>query len=254
MTENFHFRSSMNGFNRNDVIQYLDDLLTQKAESDIKAATAKKEADELKAENEELKAAADRLNSELEELKAECARLREINQTQTEKLSSDNKCEECEIVKVYEARLGAAMLDAKRFSEILVKEANDKAATLFSDAFASADRTSVKAKDIARNITEINNQFNVSFKLLLDNMNSLGKSLDSFKSEVKATGDMFDFSTDFLPISADGKYVNDKTRSSKLTSDFNSSGDTGGSDDTGRVASVNFDDADEFDIRVDVNV
>ena len=32
MTENFPFRSSMNGFNRNDVIQYIDEILTEKAE------------------------------------------------------------------------------------------------------------------------------------------------------------------------------------------------------------------------------
>lgn len=258
MTENFPFRSSMSGFNRNDVIQYIDEMFAEKAKAENRIAELEKEVNALKTDN---------------------ANLRHIIDEQSEKINSASKCNECEIVKVYEARLGAAMLDAKRFSEILVKEANDKAASLFADAFASADKTSVKAKDIAHNISEINKQFDISFKLLLDNMNMLGKSLESFKSEVKATGDMFDFSTDFLPISADNKYISEtgtepfiapdtvsvpsQGMPSTISSSFDfdmpqtvklSSDSTEDSSSGEGVGPVNFDDADEFDIRVDVNV
>lgn len=254
MTDNFSFRSAMNGFNRNDVIRYIDEILAEKAKADDKVAELEREVNSLKSDNEAL---------------------RSVNAEQSEKLNSASKCNDCEIVKIYEARLGAAMLDAKRFSEILVKEANDKAASLFADAFTSADRTAVKASDISHNIAEINKQFDVSFKQLLDNMNNLGKSLEAFKREVKTTGDIFDFSTDFVPILTDkaiSAEVSEKMKA-PLFSSFaalkNKSAASSGNERSYSGASlnttdesvsaetvgrVNFDDADEFDIRVDMNV
>ncbi|MBR3768094.1 MAG: hypothetical protein IKL10_07650 [Clostridia bacterium] len=216
MSENYSFRSAMNGFNRNDVIIYIDGVLAEKARAEEKVAALEKELESLRGENEALKKAIDEEN---------------------EKKSNNEKCSECDVSKVYEARLGAAMLDAKRFSEILVKEANDKASGIFSNAYASADATSTKAKSISQNISDINNQFNLAFKVLLDNMNSLGKSLDLFKREVQQTGSKFDFLTDFVPVEND----------SHLKHTIETVVPQIGSSD------VNFDDADEFDIRVDIN-
>lgn len=258
MIENYSFRSAMNGFNRSDVIQYVDKILREKARSDSRI---------------------DDLEKEIKLLESDNATLKRIIVGQEERIKSNSKCDDCEVVKVYEARLGAAMLDAKRFSEILVKEANDKAAALFADAFASAEKTSEKAKDISANIAEINNQFDVSFRLLLDNMNILGKSLESFKNDVKATGSMFDFATDFHPIRTDSLHTQeepvDPTDSSVTSSPdrtdssvpMESSDDVADSSATENpkeasenptsnagIGSVNFDDADEYDIRVDVDV
>lgn len=299
MAENISFRSSMNGFNRNDVMAYIDTVLAEKAELQIKVAAIEKDIDvikaeceeeisnskntvlnfaetvakleeelsELKKDNESLRAVVSQANekellknseiaaekellgarenqykAEIEELKAK------ISELENEKTEADNhtdKCADCDIAKVYEARLGAAMLDAKRFSEILVKEANDKASDLFADAFSSAHATSVKAGAIAQSITDISNQFNVSFKVLLDNMKALGSTLDSFKNDVKLTGEKFDFTTDFAAFTGE---TAEKTASVKpvevsVTEDIIPA----------RKRNVNFDDADEFDFRVDVN-
>lgn len=306
MADNISFRSSMNGFNRNDVMAYIDTVLSQKAELQIKVASLEKEIEDVKAECEEeinncknsvrdtaagneetiakleaelserkadietlrgviaqsgekeklkdseiyaekelLKAREAQYKTEIEQLKAKVAEL------ENEKAASENKqnekCTECDIAKVYEARLGAAMLDAKRFSEILVKEANDKASDLFADAFSSAHATSVKAGAIAESITDISNQFNVSFKVLLDNMKALGSTLDSFKNDVKITGEKFDFTTDFAAftgeIKSDAVSAKPETENEPVTEDIIPALKT----------NVNFDDADEFDFRVDVN-
>ncbi len=301
MAENISFRSSMNGFNRNDVMAYVERILAEKAElqlqlantqkyiSDVKdelktsaenwkkavdeseqekdseisrlqAELAERKADidtlrgviaqtdekeklkdsEISAEKELLKAKEDHYKTEIEQLKA---RIKELESVNADVMSKQNdKCSECDIAKVYEARLGAAMLDAKRFSEILVKEANDKASDLFADAFSSAHATSVKAGAIAESITDISNQFNVSFKVLLDNMNVLGKALDSFKNDVKITGEKFDFTTDFAAFSGE-KAEAPVSGASLETEDVIPM----------RKPNVNFDDADEFDFRVDVN-
>ena len=198
---------------------------------------------ELAAEKELLGARENQYKAEIEQLKNKIAEL------ESEKASSENKqsekCSDCDIAKVYEARLGAAMLDAKRFSEILVKEANDKASDLFADAFSSAHATSVKAGAIAQSITDISNQFNVSFKVLLDNMKALGTTLDSFKNDVKITGEKFDFTTDFVAFSGENAAdtAAEKLAEMPVTEDVIPS----------LKRNVNFDDADEFDFRVDVN-
>ncbi len=306
MSENFSFRSSMNGFNRNDVIAYIDNLLSEKAALESKIQNFEKQIEEIKAncdaeivnyKNTVLNSAIgseatiSRLEKEVAELKEEGDTLREIIASAAEKeklkelelaaerellkakenqlvaeienaktkalqfekdkeaelLKQTDKCADCEIVKVYEARLGAAMLDAKRFSEILVKEANDKASDLFADAFSSAEATSAKAGAIADNITEISNQFNVSFKVLLDNMYALGKTLDSFKSDIKLTGEKFDFTTDFAAVSGE------EVLCAKKAADSNA--DEAVKEDIipVRKVNINFDDADEYDFRVDVN-
>lgn len=212
MAENYIFRSAVNGFNRSDVIAYIDSILREKAEAELRIAVLENEVNELNSAN----------NS-----------LREIIVDENKKDEETCKCDNCDIAKVYEARLGAAMLDAKRFSEILVKEANDKAAGMFSKAYESAEDTSVKAKDISENIVNINRQFNESFKALLDNMKKLGESLELFKSEVKNTGSVFDYSTEFAPVDSIVLH-SDLKRINKGSNE------------------LNFDDVADFEIKVDV--
>lgn len=299
MAENISFRSSMNGFNRNDVMAYIDTVLAEKAELQIKVAATEKDIEgikadcekeiadskksvlnfaesvakleseladlktdneilravvsqtnekellkesELAAEKELLSARENRYKTEIEELKS---KISELEAEKENACKQADKCADCDIAKVYEARLGAAMLDAKRFSEILVKEANDKASDLFADAFSSAHATSVKAGAIAQSITDISNQFNVSFKVLLDNMKALGSTLDSFKNDVKLTGEKFDFTTEFASFTGEAaeETVSVKAAELPVTEDVIPA----------RKRNVNFDDADEFDFRVDVN-
>ncbi len=313
MAENISFRSSMNGFNRNDVMAYIDTVLAEKAELQIKVAAIEKDIDSIKAaceeeisnsknsvlnfaetvakleseladmktDNEILRAVVAQANekellkdseiaaekellgakenqykteieqykSDAEQAKAEIEQLRaRLAVLEAERAEADkqaDKCSDCDIAKIYEARLGAAMLDAKRFSEILVKEANDKASDLFADAFSSAHATSVKAGAIAQSITDISNQFNVSFKVLLDNMKALGSTLDSFKSEVKLTGEKFDFTTEFAAFIGEAAENTAPVRADEIPA----------TEDVipALKRNVNFDDADEFDFRVDVN-
>lgn len=214
MSETYNFRTSLNGFNRSDVLNYIDTLLKEKE------AISK----EINARNDQI----DSLENEINSLKKELEYLK--NELENNN-SATAKCDDCDISKKYEARLGAAMFDAKRFSEILVKEANDKASALFSEAYDSADKTASGVQKIAHDIVNINSQFNQSFKSLLDNMNALAKSLEAFKKETKVSGKKFNYSTEF---SAEKNAIQLDLLYAEPTSD------------------VNFDDADEFDIRVDV--
>ncbi len=170
MADNYSFRSSVNGFNRNDVMAFVEKILEESENQKEKIASLEKE---IEAKNEEI-----------EQLKADVD-------------NNSGKCDTCDIAKVYEARLGAAMLDAKRFSEVLVKEANDTAFNMLSAACETAGSTSKKADEISEEIRSIADSFNDAFNKLFEQMSTLGKGLKDFIGEIDTNSKQFVYDTDF---------------------------------------------------------
>lgn len=288
MSENYSFRSSLNGFNRNDVMSCIENILGEKSAAEEKVsmlensvsaleekcsalekdlAAAKNESEQRKSFYEKqftdvktVEIKADGLAKELEKVNAENESLRVLLAKAQENTAVKDKCAECDIARVYEARLGAAMLDAKRFSEILVKEANDKASGLFASASASADSTSVRAREIASEITAIKENLVSSFNTLLENMSNLENSLDSFKANVTATGTAYNFSTDFVSAKEtetvkEAVDVIEPAENAVSAADEEIVAKTQPEEES-RLhikPDVNFDDADEFDIKVNLD-
>lgn len=170
MADNYSFRSSVNGFNRNDVMSFVEKILGESEKQKEKIASLEEEIE--------------KKNEEIGLLKAE------LN-------DNSGKCDTCDIAKVYEARLGAAMLDAKRFSEVLVKEANDTAFNMLSAACETAGSTSRKADEISGEIKNIADSFNESFNKLFEQMSTLGKGLKDFISEIDTNSKQFVYDTEF---------------------------------------------------------
>lgn len=288
MSENYSFRSSLNGFNRNDVMSCIENILGEKSAAEEKVsmlensvsaleekcsalekdlAAAKNESEQRKSFYEKqftdvktVEIKADGLAKELEKVNAENESLRVLLAKAQENTAVKDKCAECDIARVYEARLGAAMLDAKRFSEILVKEANDKASGLFASASASADSTSVRAREIASEITAIKENLVSSFNTLLENMSNLESSLDSFKANVTATGTAYNFSTDFVSAKEtetvkEAVDVIEPAENAVPAADEEIVAKTQPEEESilHIKPDVNFDDADEFDIKVNLD-
>lgn len=288
MSENYSFRSSLNGFNRNDVMSCIENILGEKSAAEEKVsmlensvsaleekcsalekdlAAAKNESEQRKSFYEKqftdvktVEIKADGLAKELEKVNAENESLRVLLAKAQENTAVKDKCAECDIARVYEARLGAAMLDAKRFSEILVKEANDKASGLFASASASADSTSVRAREIASEITAIKENLVSSFNTLLENMSNLESSLDSFKANVTATGTAYNFSTDFVSAKEtetvkEAVDVTEPAENTVPAADEEIVAKTQPEEESRFQIKpdVNFDDADEFDIKVNLD-
>lgn len=174
MADNYCFRSALNGFNRCDVLTYIDSLLQK-----------------MTAEN----AAVSELEKKLADAECKIDELQKQLESSAEEKNS--KCTDCSIEKVLEARLGAAMLDAKRFSEILVKEANDRASGLFSQAADSASATAVKSGEIAEKIKEVKKELDTAVDSLIENMVTVTASLEGFKDSVKNESKNFNFLTEF---------------------------------------------------------
>lgn len=128
MSDKIKFRSSVNGFNRNEVISYIEGILREK---------------------EELSAAKERLSEENSRLKAECdAKSGEAENAKKELEYEKRKCGGCSISRKAEEKLGAAMFEAKRFSDTLINDAKKRSALMFESA-------SVKAADAVKTAEQL---------------------------------------------------------------------------------------------------
>lgn len=223
MSDKYSFRSSMNGFNRSDVINYIEGMITEKVELIKKLS--------------ELENEVSRLEKEVSELKNESDTLRNIITDESQKAEAVNMCDDCPVSKKYEARLGAAMLDAKRFSEVLVKEANDKVADTYNNAYNDAEKTYTDTVRLIESINTVNSQMNNSFASLVNNLKNVSVSLDSFKKNIKSNESSYSYPTEF----ADAVLNNGNAKNEDINVKY-------GIPNSG----VDFDDADEYEIRVDV--
>lgn len=187
MQENFSFRTSFKGFNREDVIAYINKILEESTdninriailENDITAL--KKEIDALKIQNEELAEE----NKNLNEAKQNGL----FNADRFTDKSFEEKCE---------ARLGSAMMDAKRFSDLLIQEANDKCSDLFGTASEAAKKSSLVARAISEELQKVSSSVSSTLGILTKNMKTIADSLQSFSNETDNKKEVYNFNSDF---------------------------------------------------------
>lgn len=160
MSDGITFRSSVNGFNRNEVIKYIESLLKEKEElsSEIKTLEAQKKT----AESELAKA--------LENLEQE-----------------KQKCSRCDVAQKAEAKLGAAMLDAKRFSETLVRDAEARTSEVFADASEKAGAAVLSAGRISEMLSAFLDRCSGEVSAVLETVNGIKHSLESFEEELASS-------------------------------------------------------------------
>lgn len=184
MSDGITFRSSVNGFNRNEVIKYIESLLKEKEElsSEIKTLEAQK------------KAAESELATALEILEQE-----------------KQKCSRCDVAQKAEAKLGAAMLDAKRFSETLVRDAEARTSEVFSDAAEKAGAAVSSAGRISEMLSAFLDKCSGEVSAVLETVNGIKHSLESFEEELASSA---------------------PSRVEQIFSDENVSADNGASDET----------------------
>lgn len=159
MSESIKFRSSVNGFNRSEVIHYIENLLKEK---------------------EELLSRAERLEAEckLKSEEAEAAR-RELE-------AEKKKCDGCDVARKAEANLGATMLEAKRFSESLVREAEERSEAVISAASLKASAAAVSVGKISDKLGETLTKCNDAVsevKAAVDGIKTMLEDFDVYMAE-----------------------------------------------------------------------
>ena len=144
------FRSSINGFNRTDVIEYVKEMLDENALLASQLRQAQEEITSMQAEIEEYQ--------------------KQISDQQTQKQN--------------EQVLGRVMYDARRFSDTLVQEANDKANDMLDNAAQTAEEIAQNVDEIAQQADNLSAFFMDAMEEINAQFTGLTDTLRNFNKEV----------------------------------------------------------------------
>ena len=187
------------GFNKEEVMTYINRLISEKEELENKCKALTEENNNLKNEvseiSQKLKTAEDKAESEIKEREdvlkildaereirdavckekdefgVEILKLnKELTELKNKPVLSEEDAEvlkaenaklkaECDKLKAMEQQVGAAMLDARLRSDELVKEAEEKANLVRKDVYDAIGDTALKIDELSGGITEIARNF-----------------------------------------------------------------------------------------------
>ena len=177
MREDMKFRNAVNGFNKSDVMICIENLLKENAELKNKIKSLEEEVFVCKTS---------------------------LDKVQTETQNKD-VCAECDAAKMAQAQLGAAMLDAKRFSEMLLKDANDKSAQVLNNALKDTANAAVTATELSAEVKKAKERVSTSLDSLQEELTAIILSFAEFKGDLEKKGEKYVFLTDFDNANAEGK-------------------------------------------------
>lgn len=186
MSSDFIFRkASFGGFNRDDVISYInnmklneDTLKTQIAEKDNlitelneKIAYNQNETDQIKKEYEEkiIQLNESHIN-EIESIK------NEYEEKIKNGILADRSAEE---------RVGSAMIDVRRYADLLIQETCDKIEKMSDDADNATAKTLSRVLDISSGIQTFSDKLNSILKDILEENETICKELTGFKGTLR---------------------------------------------------------------------
>lgn len=184
--------SLFGGFKKSDVLNLIEQLQTETADVkeslDIKREEVlelKNKINELQDKLDELSGLGDRLaekEKEVEELNEKLeAALLENKQLSEKSVEYDEKSER---LRRAEKQIGAAYIDARRYSDDLVENAKSKAKDI--GAFASQDikREATEIESLLKDVDAISKKFNSSIEQLHKDVYALSSKLNSSASNL----------------------------------------------------------------------
>lgn len=222
MSTDYIFRNAaIGGFNKDDVIKYITNIKQNEAVFAIEKADLLKEIEALKAENAELKETVsaheqtgqtlkdtisnsekeiDALKAENERLNEEIAEIKKDFESQLSDKESSSSQELRALRAEYEKQaqtiaastdrtvqevVGTAMLDVRRYADLLLKETCEKINTMSCDADTAVAKTLTKVLDISTLINSFSEQFkDIVADITAENDKICGE-LTSFKGSLK---------------------------------------------------------------------
>ena len=199
MADSSSFRSAFKGFNREDVISYISELMEKISAGEKTAEELRQKLSEAEYEAAELRGQHEEAVKACEKLEEDVARLERERDEQARRCAAlERRCADFDSQsRSSEVKLGAAMMDAKRFSEMLVKEANERVGVLYRDAHEIVTASSAEAGGIERQMKDLAELFDRTMAELRRNMRDLTCRMAAFGEEVKDNGAKFDYRSDF---------------------------------------------------------
>ena len=180
------------GFKKSDVLEFIEKL--QRETEDVKKSLDSKrtEALELKNKIEELEDKIEELSKVKDEISEKDAQIKKLSE-ELEKSLAENKVlneksyefdEKSEKLRRAEKQIGAAYIDARRYSDDLVENAKSKAKDI--GAFASQDikREASEIESLLKDVDAISRKFNSSIEQLHKDVYALSSKLNSSASNL----------------------------------------------------------------------
>lgn len=182
MSSDFIFRkAAFGGFNRDDVLAYIAQL--KQREQELENALQK-----VQQENQMLRQQSDTIRAGYEEKIAtlEAGHKDELSRIQNEyEEALQNAKNDALAERSAEERVGSAMLDVRRYADLLLHETCDKIDKMSDDADSAAAKTLARIFDISSGIRTFSDKLNSILKDLVDENEQICRELTDFKGSLR---------------------------------------------------------------------
>lgn len=186
MPSEYIFRkATFGGFNREDVIAYISKLLAENEAYKNSAETKEKENAELQAK---LIACEERLEAVNQQHAEEIASITEAHNAETEALKAEYEEKiQNEILadRSAEEKVGTAMMDVRRYADLLISETCEKIDKMADDADNATAKTLARVLDISSGIQTFSDKLNAILADILSQNEEICKELTGFKGSLK---------------------------------------------------------------------
>lgn len=186
MPSDYVFRkAAFGGFNREDVISYISKIIAESENIKKALDAAEKTNEEL---NTKLLSAQNELDSIRAEHQAEIEALVESHKTETEniKIEYEEKLQNAALAdRSAEERVGTAMIDVRRYADLLITETCEKIDKMADDADSATAKTLSRVLDISSGIQSFSDKLNAILTDILSENEEICKELTGFKGSLR---------------------------------------------------------------------
>ena len=186
MPSEYIFRkATFGGFNREDVIAYISKLLAENEAYKNSAEAKDKEIAELQ---EKLNICEEKMAAANQQHAEEIASITEAHNAETEALKAEYEeriHNEILADRSAEEKVGTAMMDVRRYADLLISETCDKIDKMADDADNATAKTLARVLDISSGIQTFSDKLNAILADILSQNEEICKELTGFKGSLK---------------------------------------------------------------------
>lgn len=186
MSSDFIFRkAAFGGFNRDDVLAFINNIKTNESKLATEKLLAEKNAEELRVEIAKLKSTIETMtldfDSKIEALnESHIQEIENIKMEYEEKLQSEALAE-----RSVEEKVGSAMIDVRRYADLLLQETCQKIDKMSDDADTATAKTLSRVLDITSGIQTFSDKLNTILADIVNENENICRELTEFKGTLK---------------------------------------------------------------------
>lgn len=186
MASDFIFRkATFGGFNRDDVINYINQVKMNEEKLSLSLKAKEEEINLLRQQLSDAENINESLKNEYEE-KISTLNESHINELENIKNEYEEKIQNGILAdRSAEERVGSAMIDVRRYADLLIQETCDKIEKMSDDADNATAKTLSRVLDISSGIQTFSDKLNSILKDILEENENICKELTGFKGTLR---------------------------------------------------------------------